>query len=147
MTNPTVDNDELSWTNHPGRPCDGDPRWTSDDKHEVGEAARLCHVKACPVLQQCGRWAFDNGERHHVWGGLNFSSKPVRAQVTAHLAEKAIEVLERQIRDLHRQGLSDSTIGLRIGKSPGEVHKLRRRFGLPALYGPGGQPVKTEVAA
>lgn len=135
------------WIFHPGRPCIGDNRWTSDDKKELNEAARLCHVKACPVLQECGAWAVENGEKHHVWGGVNFSTAEMHAVVDEAAGHKPgttgrrpNPVLEAQVQQLWEQGLSQSTIALRLGKWPGTIGHICKRLGLEAQHGPGGRP-------
>lgn len=141
------------WMFHPGRPCKDNPLWTSDEKADRNDAAELCRTRGCPVLQQCGRWAVENGEKHHVWGGLNFDTAEMHAVVAQVAAERPappapepVKPTAERVRELWEQGLSDSAIALRLGKSPGAVNHIRTRLGLEALYGPGGRP-KQGVAA
>lgn len=131
---------------HPDRPCKDGTKWTSDDKKELGEAARLCHKLACPVLQECGRWAVENGEKHHVWGGLNFGTAEMHAVVneaagraSGVVGRRSDPVLEEQVRQLYAKGLSDTTIALQLGRWPGTIGHIRKRLGLDALRGPGGR--------
>lgn len=142
-----------AWMFHPDRPCKDNPLWTSNDKHELNEAAKLCRKLACPVLQQCGRWAVDNGEKDLVWGGLNFSTAEMRAvveeaagRVPGVRGRKSSLTLEQQVRELWADKLSDSTIALRVGKTPTDISKLRKKLGLAALYGPGGRPLEGAAA-
>ena len=51
--------------------CQGDPRWTSDDREERQQAAEMCI--GCPVLDQCRDFAVRNFEEAHVWGGKDFT--------------------------------------------------------------------------
>lgn len=54
-------------------PCQGRrrDRWVSDDRDDRAWAASVCVGLACPVLAQCGAAATENGERHHVWAGVD----------------------------------------------------------------------------
>jgi hypothetical protein len=138
---------------HPDRPCKDGTKWTSDDKKELGEAARLCRKLACPVLQECGQWAVENGEKHHVWGGLNFGTAEMHAVVEQAAGRKPGTAgrkpnlpIDQQVRELWAEGLNDSTIALRLDKTPTDISKLRKRLGLAALYGPGGRRLETAAA-
>lgn len=55
--------------------------------------------------------------------------------------------LEERIRELHARGLSDSDIALRLGKTAGGINHVRRRLGLPTLYGPGGRRIDHELVS
>jgi hypothetical protein len=61
--------------------------WTSDDKKELGEAARLCRSH-CPFLQECRTWATENNERWGAWGGLVFSKQADRDRARAARIEQ-----------------------------------------------------------
>lgn len=136
------------WMFHPERPCQDNPLWTSGDKKDLNDAARLCRSRGCPVLQQCGRWAVENGEQHHVWGGINFGTAEMHAVVAQAAAERPAPPapepvptvdIEQQVRDLWADKLSDSAIALRVGRTPGDISRLRKKIGLSTLYGPGGR--------
>jgi hypothetical protein len=52
------------------------------DRGAVAPALELCHQ--CPVRLECLQAALERGERHGIWGGKLFMSKPRhRATVTA----------------------------------------------------------------
>lgn len=57
------------------RPVCGEPwseaLWTSDDADDRAEAARLCQT--CPLLEPCAEAADEADERHHVWGGQDWT--------------------------------------------------------------------------
>ncbi|MFB1044418.1 WhiB family transcriptional regulator [Streptomyces chrestomyceticus] len=36
---------------------------------QAEEAKEVCHT--CPVMELCGLWALESGEKHGVWGGLS----------------------------------------------------------------------------
>jgi hypothetical protein len=59
------------------RPRCSDPidhqRWTSDDQRDRQIAMAWCN--GCQVLTLCGDAASERGEVHHVWGGLDFTTK------------------------------------------------------------------------
>jgi hypothetical protein len=135
-----------AWMFHPDRPCAGGDLWTSNDRAELSAAAKLCRKRQCPVLQECGRWAVDNGEKHHVWGGMNFSTAEMHAVVEQAKAQVPGPVKSKQVRELWKQGLSDSTIALRLDKTPGAINHIRQRLGLATLYGPGGKPKRRTAA-
>lgn len=136
-----------NWMFHPDRPCKDNPLWTSDDKKDLNDAAKLCRKRACPVLELCGRWAVETGEKHHVWGGLNFSTAEMHAvgeeaagRVPGTAGRKPDPTVDQQVRELCERGLSDSDIALRLDKWPGSIGHIRKRLGLAAQYGPGGRP-------
>lgn len=57
--------------------CVTDPApFTSDDYRERREAATAC--AACPVVAACQRFATDNAEPAHVWGGIDRTRRPAR---------------------------------------------------------------------
>lgn len=41
--------------------------WTGHDPRHLGDVLRICN--ACPVLDECRKWAFDLPEPIGVWGG------------------------------------------------------------------------------
>jgi hypothetical protein len=50
--------------------CATDPApFTSEDYHERREAAEAC--AACPAIAACRRFADENAEPAHVWGGVD----------------------------------------------------------------------------
>jgi len=65
---------------HGRRPRCGEPggheMWLSDDATERAQAARWC--VGCAVLVECGAAADEQGERHHVWGGVDRTPPPAR---------------------------------------------------------------------
>ncbi|NUK15810.1 MULTISPECIES: WhiB family transcriptional regulator [Streptomyces] len=36
---------------------------------QIEEAKSVC--RRCPVIEQCGQWAFESGQDSGVWGGLS----------------------------------------------------------------------------
>jgi WhiB family redox-sensing transcriptional regulator len=36
---------------------------------QIEEATAIC--RTCPVMQECGQWAFDTDQQSGVWGGLS----------------------------------------------------------------------------
>lgn len=144
-----------AWMHHPRRPCRDEPAlWTSDVADVRKEAAKLCRELDCPVLQECGRWAIETGERHYVWGGLDFSAGGEPEEVDNDIAgpqpegagaeragagRKPDTAIEAQVRELVGQGLSDTAIALRLDKWPGAIGRVRQRLGIQAQYGPGGR--------
>jgi len=54
-------------------PCQGRrrDRWTSDHAEERAWAATVCVGLGCEVLGECRASAAENGEKHHVWGGVD----------------------------------------------------------------------------
>jgi Transcription factor WhiB len=45
--------------------------WVSDNQAERQRAAKLCN--GCVVLELCFRAAAERSERHHVWGGKDWT--------------------------------------------------------------------------
>ncbi|GGR70865.1 MULTISPECIES: WhiB family transcriptional regulator [Streptomyces] len=63
-------------------PCRTAPDlWFSPDPTERAYAARQCHT--CPLLLPCMKQALAVGERHGVWGGVDFETRPRRAPTVA----------------------------------------------------------------
>lgn len=53
-----------------GVPCVVDPEpFTSDDRAERVEAAESCQW--CPALEECRTYADAQGEKWHVWAGVD----------------------------------------------------------------------------
>lgn len=44
--------------------------WHSDNTEDTWAAKKLCRT-ACPVVEQCLRYAIENDEREGTWGGLS----------------------------------------------------------------------------
>jgi hypothetical protein len=131
------------WMRHPDRPCKNGYLWTSDDRKDLSDAAKLCRTWACPVLQECGRWAIENGERHHVWGGMNFGTGEMHSVVAeakqsapepAVTAEDGATVkadLELMIREMWERGVPDIVIAVNAGCNPSKIGRIRAKLGLP----------------
>lgn len=104
----------------------------------IEQARDACGI--CPFTGECLDRAIRRREEYGVWGGVNMGSlSERRAAVADHQ--------NNQVALLWEQGLSDTVIALRIGRSPGDVNKIRNRLELPALYGPGGRRTRAAVAA
>lgn len=71
--------------------------------------------------------------RHFGW-----SYADMQALVYVHKLPRSVEV-EKQVRRLWEQDLNDGQIGLRLGKHPSSIGKIRQRIGLPTRYIPGGR--------
>jgi hypothetical protein len=58
------------------RPRCSDPgdhqRWTSDNQHDRQMAMAWC--AGCPVIDPCRQAADERGEKHHVWGGKDYTA-------------------------------------------------------------------------
>jgi len=50
-------------------PCQGADEWTSDHAEDRAYAVALCRL--CPVLASCRQAADEQGEKHHVWAGVD----------------------------------------------------------------------------
>ncbi len=50
-------------------PCQGADEWTSDHAEDRAQAATWC--AGCLVLAECGAAADEQGEKHHVWAGVD----------------------------------------------------------------------------
>lgn len=162
---PHLPPDRPDWFTDPRRACSmANPDWrlwTSEDKADLNLAARLCRRRQCPFIRECRVWAVENGEQHHVWGGLNLSKSAVRRWARSMHRPKPkpptpvvagppprLEgaALHSTVRELWAQDKTDRAIGLRVDRHPSEIGKLRRDLGLPSKFGPGGKRRK-DVAA
>jgi hypothetical protein len=127
----------------PARPCAPERGraylFTSDDRGDQREAKKIC-LRRCPFQVECLRYALEQDERWHVWGGVLMSSGIERAR-----ARRSYHI-DRQVRELWEKRLSDGQIGAALGINKRTVRENRHRQRLPALYGPGGKR-KAEVAA
>jgi len=67
---------------HLTTPCQGrhGDRWTSDHADDREWAAHCCRL--CPVLASCRQAADEQGEKHHVWAGVD-RTPPTRARTSA----------------------------------------------------------------
>lgn len=127
-------------------------------------AKKIC--RPCPVRLACARWALEHGERDGVWGGYVMSCDEDRRKAIAETGWKpapkppTVEELRTQreaerlaraalvedtIREMWEQGQPDGAIALRTGSHPGAIARIRKRLGLPALFGPGGKRLEREL--
>ncbi|WP_433368422.1 WhiB family transcriptional regulator [Actinoplanes sp. CA-142083] len=63
--------------------------WTSSETTDLNVAAELCR-RRCPFVRECLVWALEQGERHHVWGGLILSRSADRTK-----AERLVEARQQ----------------------------------------------------
>jgi hypothetical protein len=156
---------------NPDRACapitvDAELFYSASDRHQ-NLARRICNgdpkrgVPACPVQHACLTHAIHNGEREGVWAGVLMSS-PEERRNAANLvppppptpdrpvkltrAQKMV-ALQDGVREHWKAGQPDSIIALKLGITIGAVVNIRRRLGLPALYGPGGRRLPQPVNA
>lgn len=132
------------------------------DFHEDREKARrICH--GCPRRTDCLTYAVDRNQTWGIWGGVLMSSRveahtarlatpdapaePVRARQVNLSREKQKERNEAGVRRYWLQEKSDLEIALALDITYGAVAHIRRRLGLPAIYGPGGRRLPQAVSA
>lgn len=65
-----------------------DHLFTSDELPDRNQAARRCRER-CPFVAECLAWAIANDERHHVWGGKNFTPQTVHNKPLSRTAVPA----------------------------------------------------------
>lgn len=139
---------------NPDRGCkDVDPDlFFSESIAELNKAKKIC--LACPVREPCDAYATREDVGFGVWAGINRSPDAAgrrrrreekQAEQAAHLTEvrAAVEArrvaLDVAVRERWEAGHADGAIALSLDLHPSTVTAIRRRLGLPSLYGPGGR--------
>jgi hypothetical protein len=164
--------DAPAFADDPRRACNPGNSWlfVSENRGEQNRAKQICGF--CPVRRACGTWAVAH-ESGGVWAGYVIGGAEDYERAVAEYGRPAARTTERvrpaaerkaeqrsardaaaaaekvridtEIRELWARELPDAVIALRVGLHPGAIVRIRKRLGLPTLYGPGGRRVDHEL--
>jgi hypothetical protein len=131
-----------AWYFDERRACSPDkgrsPLWTSDMLKDRNEAVRRCKTR-CPFAAECLTRAVDHGEREHVWGGWDFTTKGKPSISDINRTDPS--EFDKRVKALYSKGpgLNDTVIAEILGVAASTVWLSRQRQELPALYGSSGK--------
>lgn len=92
--------DDLDWQDA-ALCAQSDPEaWFPEKGGSTREAKRVC--RSCPVRAECLEYAFENGERFGIWGGLSERERREAIRLKRTVRQAIADDTARRIRQAHK---------------------------------------------